>query len=141
MINAKYVDDVNQGFRIGEVHCIDRKGRAVRFSKPGDVEKDCYRLLSVFSREFQISADLFSLSCVLAKFYLGLIAIHPFRDGNRRTAFAFLEKRANDKGYSTGSLDLLRNILFEGDVAAEMQKLIILFSRIILKLEFSIQGV
>ena len=129
-LNAKHLGGV-AGFRTWNVSCIDKFGREICFFSPDEIENSIYRLMTVFSEEFQNAADIFSLSRSFAKFYYGFIAIHPFPNANRRTAFTFLENRANDKAYRIVSIELLQKILLEGSVATEMQKLMILFSEIL----------
>jgi len=114
-------------FRRENVFCVDRFGRDISFYKPEDVVPAMQNLMEIFSSEYAAALDCGSLAIVLAKFYYSLIAIHPFSDGNRRTAFAFLEARARDKSYHLRKIELLQKLLFEGDVKGDMKKLTALF--------------
>ncbi|HEX2753353.1 MAG TPA: Fic family protein, partial [Alphaproteobacteria bacterium] len=130
-INARHLETTSSGFRTSDVYCIDRYGREIHFSPPREIDDDLSRLLAVFSGEFQSADDISLLSRAFARFYYGFIAVHPFSNGNHRTVCTFLQRRAQEKSYDLESLKLLRKILLEGSVAAEMQKLITAFKLIL----------
>lgn len=125
-INAR-IDGHSGAFRRDGVFCIDKFGREVSFYKPEDVDPAIQSLLDIFTVDFAAASDKGSLSLILAKFYYSLIAIHPFPNGNRRTAFAFLEERAQEKSYHLYNVELLQKLLFEGDVQGDMKNLTALF--------------
>ncbi|MFN7112870.1 MAG: Fic family protein [Alphaproteobacteria bacterium] len=127
ILNSAYRSTELRGFRTTEVFCVDKFGRDVTFSKPSDIPLEMDRLMQAFAEEFKNAGDLPSLALCLARFFYVFIAVHPFADGNRRTAFAFLAKRAAEKSYDIQAIDTLRCVLLQGDVAEEMQKLRSLF--------------
>ncbi len=131
-INARHLETTCSGFRTADVYCVDRYGREIHFSPPQKIDDDIFRLMTTFSGEFQ-SADDISLLCrAFARFYYGFIAVHPFSNGNYRTACTFIQRRAKEKSYNIASLQILRKILLEGAVATEMQKLMTAF-KVVLK--------
>ena len=125
-INAAYRGG-RQGFRTTEVCCADVFGRKISFSKHHDVPLEMARLMDVFAAEFDSTDDIPAIALCFARFFYAFIAIHPFRDASRRTAFAFMENRSREKSCDIHSINVLRRVLLEGDVAAEMQKLRSLF--------------
>jgi hypothetical protein len=120
-----------EDFRGQSVICIDRHDHEIHFTPHEQIARKMNSLLTAFADEFCAAADCRAVSAALAKFYYGIIAIHPFTDANRRTAFAFIELRAREKSYAVSGIDLLRNCLFEGKVAREMEKLTALFTHIL----------
>jgi fido (protein-threonine AMPylation protein) len=129
-INGRYVSAA-RGFRTEHVFCVDKFDRPVAFAAPADIDGGMNHLMAVFAEEFAAASDRFLLSRTFARFYYGFIAIHPFIDANRRTAFVFLENRAAERSCKIESIDILRKVLLEGQVEAEMQKLIALFEAIL----------
>jgi fido (protein-threonine AMPylation protein) len=119
------------GWRGSEVTCTDKYGREVRFSAAADAPHHLSALLGVFAEEFAGARDRLDLSACLARLYYGLIAIHPFADGNRRTAFAFLDRRAAEKSFALEGIELLQKCLLEGDVPGDMQRLAALFEHML----------
>lgn len=134
-INSLHVSAWSNGFRSDDGYCIDRFGREIQFAKPEEIDANVHKLIEIFSSEFKSANDLALLSRAFARFYYGFIAIHPFEDGNHRTACIFLQKRADEKSYEITSLNILKKILLEGDVQTEMQKIIMAF-KIVLKPKF-----
>jgi len=131
-INGGHLEIKDNYFRAADGYCIDKSGREISFSAPEEIDASLRRVITVFSDEFESANDLASLSRTFARFYYGFIAVHPFTDGNYRTACTFLQRRAQEKSYEIASLRILKKILLEGAVAAEMQKLMTAFE-IILK--------
>lgn len=130
-LHARIAGNPEEDFRGQSVICIDRLDREIHFTPHGQIPAKMDGLLAAFAEEFKTAADIRSVSAALAKFYYGIIAIHPFRDANRRAAFAFIERRALEKSYAISGIGLLRNCLFEGGVAREMEKLTALFTHIL----------
>jgi hypothetical protein len=130
-IHGEIAGKPGEDFRGQSVICIDRHDREIHFTPHEQIGEKTNALLSAFANDFGLAEDLRAVSAALAKFYYGIIAIHPFTDANRRTAFAFVERRAREKSYSIIGIDLLRNCLFEGKVAREMEKLTALFTHIL----------
>lgn len=129
-INAEIAGN-HGGFRRGEVFCVDRFGRDIGFYKPEDVDPAMHGLMAIFADEYAPATDKGHLALILAKFYYSLIAIHPFSDGNRRTGFAFLKARVEEKGWCLQNIELLQKLLFEGNVQEEMKKLTALFQHML----------
>lgn len=130
-INAFHRNMAVDGFRTTDVFCTDKFSRKISFSKPTEIQSSIDSLLTSFAVEFDKAQDLPALALCFARFFYVFIAIHPFEDANRRSAFTFLERRAKEKAYDIHSIDLLRRVLLEGAVAEEMQKLRSLFIRIL----------
>lgn len=131
-INALHLQTAGSHFRTDEGYCIDRFGREIIFSAPHEIDTRLHHLMAIFASEFRHADSLASLSLAFARVYYGLIAIHPFSNGNYRTACTFIRRRAHEKSYAVGSTDILRKILLEGATAEEMKKLMVAFG-IILK--------
>ncbi len=125
-INAS-LETCSGKLRETDVFCIDKYDREIIFDKPDNVLPHIQKLLSVFSQEYREAKTKTEVACALAKFYYGIIVIHPFDNGNRRTAFAFMKKISYEKLYELQSLELLQKILFEGDVNDDMKKLAAVF--------------
>lgn len=125
-INAVHRGD-RHGFRTSDVFCVDKLGRKINFSKPEVVGQQTKQLMEVFAAEFDNAKDIPAIALSFARFFYAFIAIHPFRDANRRTAFTFLKSRAHEKSCDIQSLDVLRRVLLEGAISEEMQKLRSLF--------------
>lgn len=126
-INAAYRSGKLTGFRSTQVICIDKYGREVGFSAPPDIPFEMGRLMQAFAEEFKNAADIPSLALCFARFFYVFIAVHPYADANRRTAFDFIKRRAAEKSCDIGDIDMLRRVLLQGDVAEEMNKLRSLF--------------
>jgi fido (protein-threonine AMPylation protein) len=80
-----------------------------------------------WAKDFAAAQDLSSLAFAFAKFYYAFIAIHPFVDGNQRTAIKFIEDVALDRGYQMQPTPLLRKVHLQGNVPEELKKLTIVF--------------
>ncbi|MEZ0226142.1 MAG: Fic family protein [Alphaproteobacteria bacterium] len=130
-LHGEIAGNPDEDFRGQPVICVDRHDREIHFTPHAQIGEKMTALLSAFAEEFKDAADVRAVSAALAKFYYGIIAIHPFTDANRRTAFAFIERRAREKSYAVSGIALLRNCLFEGKVAREMEKLTALFTHIL----------
>lgn len=122
-INGTHRGGGIQRYRTKDVICLDAFGRTIAFSKPEKLTPEMTRLLAVFTAEFAQVADVPALALTFARFYYAFIAIHPFDDANRRTAFTFMECRAREKSFTICRPELLRRVLLEGNVAEEMQTL------------------
>jgi hypothetical protein len=130
-LHGRIAGNPHEGFRAQPVICIDRLDREIHFTPHAEIAQKMNGLLAAFAAEFNRAGDIGAVAAALAKFYYGIIAIHPFMDANRRTAFAFIAGRAQEKSYAVSGIDLLRNCLFEGKVAREMEKLTSLFTHIL----------
>lgn len=113
------------------VTCIDKHDREIHFTPCHQINEKLADLMFIFTWEYKAAVNHRALAACLAKFYYGFIAIHPFKDANRRTAFIFLINRAEEQGYHLFSIALLRKCLFEGKVQAEMEKLTALFTHML----------
>jgi fido (protein-threonine AMPylation protein) len=118
-------------FRHESVVCIDKFDREIHFTPHDQINERLAELMAVFAWELKAALTHRALAATLAKFYYGFIAIHPFKDANRRTAFVFLINRAEERGYHLFSISLLRKVLFEGNVRQEMEKLTALFTQML----------
>lgn len=77
----------NLGFRKHGVHCFDASGTPLLFCKPEQIEKATVLCFSRLKKDLNQADDLDSISFALAQFWYGFVLlIHPFEDGNGRTA-------------------------------------------------------
>jgi hypothetical protein len=130
-INAHILQKELGGFRGTPVICVDTFGREIHFVSADEVPRNIGNMLEVFADDFSKAREYFALSVSFAKLFYSLIAIHPFENANRRTAVEFLMRRAKEKGYSLHSTDLLKKVLFEGNVGHELRILSLLFSQLL----------
>lgn len=130
-LHGGIVGKPEEGYRMENVICVDKLDREIIFTPPADIAAKMDVIMTSFALDFAAAQDKMALSTAFAKFYYGFIAIHPFMDGNRRTAFAFIEARAAEKSRSVHSLHLLQKFMFEGNVMPELLKLTALFSHIL----------
>lgn len=99
-------------------------GRNMQYAEPGDIAPRIAELCSEFKRDF-LDAKFENTSAMgdsLADYWARLNAIHPFRDGNGRSQFAFFDAACRSKGFELDiSAKDIRNLRLARDAASEGQ--------------------
>ncbi|MBI4348894.1 MAG: Fic family protein [Elusimicrobia bacterium] len=114
------------GWRRERAYCVARDGRVVSFVAPELVEPMLGGCLGRWIEEAARRPGLPELARSVARFWLAFVAIHPFVDGNGRTAKAFLRSELERLGYRLLGFDLIDRYLIEGR-PADFDRLTALF--------------
>lgn len=115
------------GFRTVPVVCTARTGQTIRFASPEAIGPQLLGLMNKVRNQLRTNADLESVARAFSIFWLGFIAIHPFINGNGRTAKAYLEKKAGELGFTLKNIHILDQILLLGDTSRDLSLLQIYF--------------
>lgn len=102
------------GLRSAPAWCVTRDGRAVEFAAPAEIPAALERCLARWREDAAAGGDALRLAFAAARFWLAFIAIHPFVDGNGRTARAYLRRELDALGCAIGDFALIDRYLIEG---------------------------
>lgn len=121
------------GLRHAPAFCVARDGRVVSFVSPEEIEPRLRDALRRWEADSTGPADPLSVASAAAALWVRLIAIHPFVDGNGRTAKAFLLSELEALGFSLSGFELIDRHLIEGrpeDLAVLTHLFLASFSRV-----------
>ncbi|MFK8136719.1 MAG: Fic family protein [Bdellovibrionales bacterium] len=111
-------EGANSTYRVEPVYCVSRDNRKIVFTSPELIESKLDSLLGLFNTYLTEVKNTKDLSKVLGIFWVGFISIHPFSDGNGRTAKKII------KSYTgLASLNFLDQYLIEGNAKSDIQAL------------------
>lgn len=116
--------DAPQGLRTHDVFCVAHTGQKIRFTPFAQVPG---QLALILERTQELLQEK-KLVAALSVLWLGLIAVHPFSDGNGRVALAFVEKKAREHGFTLESTEKLQSILLTEDTSENLKQLMTYFS-------------
>lgn len=85
-------------------------------------------LLEKFLELWKKSQTSSEVAPAIAYLWFGLIAIHPFSDGNGRMAKAFVKTKLAEKGFITIDENALDAILITGQTEQDLKDLTAFFS-------------
>lgn len=111
------------GFRTVDVFCVSKTGQKILFAAPEQVQKQLVGLMTNFRDLLSKSHDLGSYAKAFSVFWLGFIAIHPFINGNGRTAKEYLQNKIQESGLALSRMELLDGILLLGDLSRDLSLL------------------
>ena len=104
-INQRVLKEKEQsGFRVDSVKCIANTGQEISFLAPEMIE---IALIKLFERVNK-TKDLINSMAIC---WIGLISIHPFSNGNGRTAKEYLKLMASNKDIQFNNLYQIDSIL------------------------------
>lgn len=122
-LNARYQNNAdNLSFRKNNVYCLAQNGQKVRFSKPEEIPTLIVAVLEKFVTLYKDANTKEDLSYALSLFWIGFISIHPFSNGNGRTAKAYLRQKAKEKNFELAS-EMLDSILLTGKLQDDIQSI------------------
>lgn len=122
-LNARYQNKRdNLSFRKNNVYCLAQSGQKVRFSKPEEIPPLMVAVLEKFITLYKEATNKEELSYALGVFWIGFISIHPFSNGNGRTAKAYLKQKAKEKNYELAS-EILDSILITGKLQDDIRSI------------------
>lgn len=102
------------GWRDRPAWCVTRDGRRVAFAPPAAIDPHLRRCLERWEELAAARPTWKEAAAGAARFWLAFIAIHPFVDGNGRTAKAFLRMGLERLGYRVRGFELIDRLLLEG---------------------------
>lgn len=115
------------GFRTIDVFCRARTGETIRFASPDHIPSQLFGLMKKFQTMLDAGNDIETVSKAFSLFWLGFIAIHPFVNGNGRTGKVYIQKKADEIGYTLKKPEILDSILLLGDSKRDLSLLEIYF--------------
>jgi Fic family protein len=115
-------------FRTHDVFCVAKTGQKIRFAPHAAIEGSLMLLLEKFIALWQSSQDKAEIARAIAYLWFGLIAIHPFSDGNGRVGKAFVKSKLAEKGFLTIDENALDAILITGQTEQDLKNLTEFFS-------------
>ncbi len=123
-LHRTLLPEAPQGLRTHDVFCVANTGQKIRFTAAAHVPG---QLALILERSNELMRER-KLVAALSVLWLGLIAVHPFSDGNGRVALAFVEKKAKEQGFSLQSAAELQSILLTEDTTENLKHLMTFFS-------------
>lgn len=108
----------------GKIRNIDN----TLFCKPINIESYSENIFSELKRKnFFINNSREELAHNLAKTFLDINALHPFREGNGRTQREFIRELAEDRGYSLNYKNITENQMIELSIKDDPKELAKIF--------------
>ncbi len=97
LLNSQILNFKNIGIRNKPVFCKDKQGTEYEFLPPEVVPEALSLVLEDFSGRWEMANSLDTIARLCAQFWLNFISIHPFENGNGRTAESYLVDRLYEK--------------------------------------------
>lgn len=133
-INAAVVDlDPSAvAFRDEEVFCLSRSGQRVSFCTPDLIAGRLGALLARLDGMLRSANRPEAFAHAMSYAWMGLIAIHPFGDGNGRTSFEYIRRKLRGTPYDVAAKDfpILKRYLIKGEVQRDLHNLTMIFRTI-----------
>lgn len=121
LMNASLVQYKNKiALRDEDVCCVRRDGKLAIFGNKDKVLRSFITYIDLWKNNFGKAQNLKDVARSSAHFWLTFISIHPFEDGNGRTAKKLLEKIVTMKGFKVKSYYFIDRYLFKGDVKEDL---------------------
>jgi hypothetical protein len=111
------------GLRRENVFCIAKTGQKIKFTPHQEVAGSLALLMEQFLELNTHAQTLEEVALSYSYFWLGFIGIHPFMNGNGRTAKAYLIKKAQSQNFEL-NVHGLDGILLKGNLQEDMNQLI-----------------
>lgn len=120
-------------FRTTEVLCVARDGNEIAFCEPQWIDQKLRAILEVASSLLRDATSANATAYAAALLWMGIIAVHPFADGNGRTAFRFIVSRLDRSKHRIDAADypILRRYLIRGDVNNDLRNLTVIINSLI----------
>lgn len=110
------------GFRSQSVYCLSREGQQITFAPPHQVLPLLQKITTEFLFSIQKDTTIQGFVQAITLFWIGFISIHPFNDGNGRTAKEFIRRIALTTAYEVVSFDLLDKVLLTGNLKSDIPR-------------------
>ena len=114
------------GLRVQPACCVARDGRLVTFAAPEAIRPFLYKCVEQWLGSTTERPSPRDVAAAAARFWLTFVAVHPFVDGNGRTAKAFLRMELEPLGFAISGFELIDRYLIEGK-AGDLENLAALF--------------
>ncbi|MBD66151.1 MAG: hypothetical protein CME62_13145 [Halobacteriovoraceae bacterium] len=114
------IDNEQNLFRTQNMYCLTKSGKQVLYIGPDQIEEKLDTLMETVFTLCQRSEAGEMLIKSLAIFWLGFIEIHPFTDGNERTAKEYIKHKLSIADLPVISMRPLERIKISGDVREDL---------------------
>lgn len=129
MLNRRINHQGNGDFRATEVYSSSAKTN-YRFLKSDLVQEFIVVCLDDFFQLYDIAETKGEVAKSFAYFWQTFISIHPFTNGNGRTAKEYLKLKASEKGL-TGNFDRLDQFSFDSVSEATLKEYCLIFEELL----------
>lgn len=119
-INQSVVKESKPKFRNENIFCVTRNGKQICYMAPDQIDTKLDDLMDTVFALCQQSEQADSLIKSLAVFWLGFVEIHPFEDGNLRTAKEYIRHKLDTAHLPVLSLRPLERVKIEGDIRVDL---------------------
>ncbi len=110
--NAIVLNISKGNIRAHEVCCKTNHNRIFHFADAQNITNLLHLLESSLNKQAQKISTQMDVAEILAHFWFFFLAIHPFADGNRRTAENIISQILMELGWHEFDFTLLRKFLF-----------------------------
>lgn len=112
----------------GKIRNVDIAKGNTLFCKTINIENYSENIFSELKRKnFFINNSKEELAHNLAKIFLDINALHPFREGNGRTQREFIRELAEDRGYNLSFNNITKDQMIELSIKDDSKKLVQVF--------------
>lgn len=133
-IHKKIFEDIYEW--AGKIRNVDIAKGNTLFCKAINIENYAENIFSEIKRKnFFINCSKEDLAYNLAKTFLDLNALHPFREGNGRTQREFIRELTEDRGYIIDFDKISKEKMIEVSIKDNAKELSSIFSEIMTKIE------
>jgi fido (protein-threonine AMPylation protein) len=112
LLNQRFNSVEKWQIRQCDVYCEDET-RVFHFAHYKKINQLLLKTLKLFVLSFQRAKSKSEVARSLSLFWLSFISIHPFRDGNGRTAKAYINEKLKLKSFHLNNLSVLDHFSYE----------------------------
>lgn len=119
-INQSILKTNTPKLRNKNLFCVTRDGKEICYMAPNQIDTKLDDLMDTVFALCQRSEQCDSLLKSLAVFWLGFVEIHPFEDGNLRTAKEYIRHKLDTAHLPVISLRPLERVKLVGDIKVDL---------------------
>lgn len=123
----------NSTFREQDAFCGTRDHRVVKFVPASEIQDFLTKTFKRFIDIYDNAINQDQIEFSMAYIWLGLISIHPFKNGNGRTAKHYISEKLKEKDYELKSTAELDAFILDENTHQNLTALIKIFKKNIFK--------
>lgn len=120
--NGRVLGKSPQGLRNSDVFCVTKNNQIVDFLESQWVGPALQKCLENFNKEMEEAEHIKEKIFAISKFWISFIAIHPFTDGNGRTAKSIVRQSLKNAVGIDADPAILDEILLTEDFRKNIKK-------------------
>lgn len=126
----------NSKIRTYDVFCGTRDNRRVTFVPFHEIHDYLSETLKNFLSIYANANSIDKISLAMAYIWLALISIHPFEDGNGRTAKYYIYEKLKENNYEISSFKEIDQLILEENTKENLDNLVRLLKTTIKRLKY-----